>query len=316
MTAEHGRFRFFTSFQSGLIGLTWILMVVPVAAQPPSGASSNRTGPFFSLSGSLVEQFDANLDTQGSYSASSLLLSASVAQPISRKTILGLSLGYDLLDYEFSDDVLLEGASPWDRVHGLNLALPVIRRVNEKWTMLFSPSIGSFGASGAAFSDTVTWGAVFAATYAFRDDRKLGFGAGVFDRIGQTRGFPFISIDWRLSERLRLTNPLTAGPTGPAGLELAYEISPNWEFGAGGAYRTIRFRLDERDLEPNGIGEQRGIVTFARLLHAFSPKLNLVVYTGLVLDGELRIEDEEAQQRRTVGHGTAPLLAISLSGRF
>jgi len=289
---------------------------LPTVAQPAPEDQGKPPGPFWSLSGSLVEQFDADLDTQGSYSVSSLLLRASVAQPISRKTILGLGVSYDLLDYEFSDDVVLESASPWDRVHGLNLSLPVIRRANEKWTMLVSPSIGSYGASGAAFSDTVTWGAVFAATYAFQPDRKLGFGAGVFDRIGQTRGFPFISIDWRLTERWRLTNPLTVGPTGPAGLELAYKIGPKWELGAGGAYRNIRFRLDERDLEPNGIGEQRGIVTFARLMHTFSPKLSLVVYTGLILDGELRIENEDAQRRRTVGHGSAPLLAISLSGRF
>jgi len=47
-----------------------------------------------------------------------------IAQPVSRKTILGLSLGYDLLDYDFSDDAALESASPWDRIHGLNLALP------------------------------------------------------------------------------------------------------------------------------------------------------------------------------------------------
>lgn len=285
-------------------------------AQPPPGSQGKAPGPFWSLSGSLVEQFDADFDTQGSYSVSTLLLRASVAQPISRKTILGLSVSYDLHDYEFSDDVVLESASPWDKVHGLNLSLPVIRRIDEKWTMLVGPSIGSYGASEAAFSDTVTWGVVFAATYAFQPDRKLGFGAGVFDRIGQTRGFPFISIDWRLTERWRLTNPLTVGPTGPAGLELAYEIGPKWELGAGGAYRNIRFRLDERDLEPNGIGEQRGIVTFARLMHTFSPKLSLVIYTGLVLDGELRIEDEDAQRRRTVGHGSAPLLAISLSGRF
>ena len=288
----------------------------PVAAQPAPGSQGKPPGPFFSLSGSLVEQFNADFDAQGSYSVSSLLLRASVAQPISRKTILGLSLSYDLLDYDFSDDVVLESASPWDRVHGLNLALPVIRRINERWTMLLSPSIGSYGASGASFSDTMTYGAVFAATYAFKPDRKLGFGVGAFDRIGQSRAFPFVSIDWRLSERLRLTNPLTVGPTGPAGLELAYEITPRWELGAGGAYRNIRFRLDERDLEPNGIGEQRGIVTFARIMHAFGPKLSLVIYTGLVLDGELRIETENARRRRTVEHGTAPLLAISLSGRF
>jgi hypothetical protein len=227
-----------------------------------------------------------------------------------------MSLSYDLLDYDFSDEVVLESASPWSRVHGLNLALPILRRVRDRWTVLLSPSIGSYGASGAGFSDSVTWGAVFAATYAFREDRKLGFGAGVFDRIGQSRGFPFVSIDWRLTERLRITNPLTVGPTGPAGLELAYDISPKWELGAGGAYRSLRFRLEESGLEPNGIGEQRGIVTFGRILRVLGPKLELVLYAGLVLDGELRIEDADARRRRTVGHESAPLLAISLSGRF
>lgn len=296
--------------------LAAIVLVSPGAAQPEPEAEDKEPGPFFSFSGSLVEQLAAELDTQGSYSVSSLLLRASVAKPVSRKTILALSLSYDLLDYEFSDDVLLESATPWNGVHGLNLALPVIRRANEKWTLLFSPSIGSFGASGAAFGDTMTWGAVFAATYAFRNDRKLGFGAGVFDRIGESRGFPFVSIDWRLSDRWRLTNPLQAGPTGPAGLVLAYDLSARWELGAGGAYRNLRFRLDERNLEPSGIGEQRGIVTFARLLHTLGPKLDFVLYAGWILDGELRIEDENAQRRRTLGHGSAPLLALSLSRSF
>jgi len=299
-----------------MIGLVLVIWANPVAAQPPPGDSAKPPGPFFSLSGSAIAQLDADFDTQGSYSVSSLIFRASVAQPVSRKTILGLSLSYDHLDYDFSDDAALESASPWDRVHGLNLALPIIRKINDRWSLLLSPSIGWFGASGASSGDSLTYGLVSAATYAFRPDRKLGFGLAAFERIGQTRGFPFVSIDWRLTDRMRLTNPLNVGPTGPAGLELAYEISPTWEFGAGGAYRSIRFRLDEQDLEPNGIGEQRGIVTFARILHNLSPKINLVIYTGLVLSGELRIEDENAQQRRTAEHDTAPLLAISLSGRF
>lgn len=299
-----------------MIGLVLVIWANPVAAQPPPGDSAKPPGPFFSLSGSAIAQLDADFETQGSYSVSSLIFRASVAQPVSRKTILGLSLSYDHLDYDFSDDAALESASPWDRVHGLNLALPIIRKINDRWSLLLSPSIGWFGASGASSGDSLTYGLVSAATYAFRPDRKLGFGLAAFERIGQTRGFPFVSIDWRLTDRMRLTNPLNVGPTGPAGLELAYEISPTWEFGAGGAYRSIRFRLDEHDLEPNGIGEQRGIVTFARILHNLSPKINLVIYTGLVLSGELRIEDENAQQRRTAEHDTAPLLAISLSGRF
>lgn len=272
--------------------------------------------PQFTLSGSAVAQLDSDLDGQGSYSSSSLLLRASGVRPVSRKTLLGLSFNYDFLDYDFSDDARLESASPWDQVHGLNLSLPIFRSLGSRWSMLISPSIGSFGASGASFSDTVTYGLTFATTYAFRPDRRLGFGVGAFDRIGQSRAFPFISVDWRLNKKMRLTNPLTVGPTGPAGLELTYEISPSWEFGAGGAYRNIRFRLDNEDLEPNGIGEQRGIATFVRVLHTVSDKFSLTIYTGLVVSGELRVEDEDAQQRRTVEHDPAPLLAISLSRKF
>ena len=227
-----------------------------------------------------------------------------------------MSLGYDYSDYEFSDDAVLESASPWDKVHAFNLGFPIIRKIGDRWSMLVSPSVGAYGASGATFGDSLTWGVVFAATYAFQPDRKLGFGLGAFDRIGQSRGFPFLSIDWRLAERWRITNPLTVGPTGPAGLEVAYRPSKSWEIGLGGAYRNIRFRLDDQDLEPNGIGEQRGVVTFARALHSLSPKLDLIVYAGMVIAGELRIEDESASRRRTTEHDAAPILAISLSGSF
>ena len=96
----------------GLILLALASWSLPTAAQPAPGDQGKPPGPFWSLSGSFVEQFDADLDTQGSYSVSTLLLRASVAQPISRKTILGLSVSYDLHDYEFSDDVVLESASP------------------------------------------------------------------------------------------------------------------------------------------------------------------------------------------------------------
>lgn len=302
------------------VGL-WVCLAIVAGggslfAQPPGGGNAKPPGPFFTVSGSFLNQFDADLESAGSYSVSSILIRASVAQPVSRKTILGLSLGYDYSDYEFSEEAMLESASPWDKVHAFNLGLPIIRKIGERWSMLASPSVGSYGASGASFGDSLTWGVVLAATYSFRADRKLGFGLGAFDRIGQSRGFPFVAIDWQLAERWRLTNPLSVGPTGPAGLEVAYKPSKNWEIGLGGAYRNIRFRLEEQDLEPNGIGEQRGVVTFFRALHSFSPKLDLIVYTGMVTSGELRIEDEDAQRRRTTEHDAAPVLAITLSGRF
>ena len=302
---------------STLLCLAMLTCVTPLWSQsPPGGKGGKAPGPFFRLSGSLVHQFEADLEREGSYSVSTMLLRASVAQPVSRKTILGLSLGYDLSDYDFSEDAGLDSATPWDKVHALNLSFPIIRKIPDRWSMLISPSIGSYGASGASLGDTLTWGVVLAATYEFKPDRRLGFGVGAFDRIGESRGFPFLAIDWRLSERWKITNPLNVGPTGPAGLELAYKLGDLWELGFGGTYRTVRFRLDEQDLEPNGIGEQRGVLTFARLLRTLGPKIRLEIYSGWVFGGELRVEDEDGRQRRTAEHDTAPLLAISLSGRF
>ena len=122
--------------QFGLIGLALACWTLPASAQPPAGSQEKPPGPFYTLSGSVISQLDADLDTQGSFSVSSLLFRASVAQPVSRKTILGLSLSYDHLDFDFSEDAELESASPWDKVDGLNLALPVIRKVNDRWSLL------------------------------------------------------------------------------------------------------------------------------------------------------------------------------------
>ena len=53
-------------------------------------------------------------------------------------------------------------------------------------------------------------------------------------------------------------NALPAGPTGPAGLELVYRPGEDWRFGPlGGAYRSVRFRLDRNGDVPSGIGSEK-----------------------------------------------------------
>jgi len=66
--------------QFGLICLALAGWNQPATAQPPSEGQAKPPGPFFALSGSVIAQLDAEFDTQGSYSVSSLLFRASVAQ--------------------------------------------------------------------------------------------------------------------------------------------------------------------------------------------------------------------------------------------
>lgn len=295
------------------------VLVTTAMAQPANnvpGPPAGPPGPIVSLSGTVVEQLDSDFDDGGSYSVSSLLFRANVLQPVSRSTLIGLGFRYDLADYNFSNPDVFGGISPWDKIHSITLSVPIISQFNERWSLFISPSLAFSREFDASWGDSLAYGAVGAFSYSFRTDRKLGLGLGVFDRMNKSRVFPFISVDWNFTDKLRLTNPLRAGPTGPAGLEIAYQIDSNWEFGAGGAYRSFRFRLDDEGIAPDGIGEQRGTLAFARIKRQLGRKLDLNIYAGAVLGGELHLDNANNERLVTAAHGTAPLLAITFNGRL
>ena len=91
---------------------------------------------------------------------------------------------------------------------------------------------------------------------------------GDLREIDETKAFPFVLVDWRINDRLRLANPTQAGPAGGAGLELAWTLDDRWEIAGGGAWRTYRFRLDRNGPTPDGIGESRGVPLFLRTSYA------------------------------------------------
>ncbi len=302
------------------ISVIWsaFLIPIPAVASQPNAAdkAQQRPGSSFSFTGALVEQMDSDFDNGGSYSVSSILLRASVLKPVSRSTRVGFNFNYDFSDYNFTDPVAFGGISPWNKIHNLTFGVPVIARFKERWSILAIPSLSVIKESNASTSDALAYGAVFAFNYSFRADRRLGLGAGIFERVDEFRAFPFISVNWHFTDRLRLINPLRAGPTGPAGLELAYDLNSNWEFGAGAAYRSFRFRLNDQGIAPGGVGEQSGLLAFARFSRRFGPKYKLYFYAGAALNGDLRLEDRNNQRLVTAPHGTAPLLAVSFTGRI
>jgi hypothetical protein len=307
--------------------LAMVSVVFPVAAQPhseaqaPSAAQPPTDGPprpssIVTFSGTLIEQAKSDFDSGGSYSVSSLLFRTSITKPVSRTTLVGFGFSYDLADYNFSNPIAFGGLAPWNKIHSITLSVPIISRYGKRWSIFASPSVSVSREFDADWGDSLAYGAIVAGTYGFGPKRKFGLGLGVFDRMDETRAFPFISVDWYFTDRLRLSNPLRAGPTGPAGLELAYTINSKWDFGAGAAYRSFRFRLDDQGIAPNGVGEQRGALAFARFTRSFGPKFSLVIYAGAVLNGELRLENVNNDRLASAPHGTAPLVAISFNGRL
>lgn len=218
--------------------------------QTSSGSASHASWqPFASVT--PWGQGSAELDAGGDFRASGAIVRAGVSGPIGNGHRAGLTLNYDYTDYRFSLPTAFGGVAPWDDVRRIGLSAPFLFRGSNGWSYLAIPSVDYFMEDKAKSSEAVTYGAVIAAAKRFDPDRQLGIGVGVFDQIEKVRAFPIIVVDWKLTDRLRLANPLAAGPTGGAGLELSYLLDGDWELGGGAAYRMLRFRLDEAGPFPN-----------------------------------------------------------------
>jgi hypothetical protein len=86
--------------------------------------------------------------------------------------------------------------------------------------------------------------------------------------------------------------------------------------GVGAAYRRYRFRLSETGPVPNGVGEERGVPVFFRATYGFARQLSLHMYAGVVAGGRLEVDDSSGNTLRRDDFDPAPLLAVTLLGRF
>ena len=270
--------------------------------------------PFLSVT--PVYQGEGDLDGGGDYSTKSAIVRMGVSGDLGRGNRAGVTLNYDYTDYSFSNPVRFGNVAPWNTVQRYGVSVPLSFGLSDGWSVGLVPSFDWFRENGAAAGDAFAWGGIVSATKRFDNGNRLGFGMGVFDRIEETSVFPFLLVDWRISDRWRLVNPLHAGPTGPAGLELEYRFDSGWNVGLGAAWRNARFRLSNDGPVPNGIGEERGVPVFLRATHAFGEQMSLNLYAGLVTAGQLRVEDSSGKELSQVDFDTAPFFGATFSARF
>jgi hypothetical protein len=270
--------------------------------------------PFVSITPTYESKGD--LDQGGDFSVSRALVRAGVSGQVSPGVGAGVTLNYDYNDYSFSNPVAFGGVAPWNIVQRYGAAVPLSFGLRDGWSIGFAPSVDWFRENGADSGDALSWGAVFSGTKRFADGNRLGIGVGVFDRIEKTAAYPFLIVDWRFSDRWRLINPLPAGPSGPAGLELDYLFGGGWEIGVGFASRSLRFRLSESGPVPNGVGEERGVPLFVRVTRDFGRQFVLHLWAGAVMAGEMRVDDSSGNRLRSEDFDPAPFVAATFTARF
>jgi len=67
---------------------------------------------------------------------------------------------------------------------------------------------------------------------------------------------------------------------------------------------------------PNGVGEERGVPIFLRATYDFTRQLSLHLLAGVVVGGQLRVEDSSGNKLRQDDFDPAPRFAVIFLGRF
>ena len=248
-------------------------------AQMP-GYSEPKEKLKFSVSAASLHQFQSDVNGGGDFSVTRYFLSANGLSPINDRLRLEVGLSYEFENYDFSNLSGFTVPNPWNKIDRIDLSTRLIYRVGDHWDILAGPMIQYTGERGADFDKSVMYGGIIAASYRASRNFAVGFGAGVFYRLEETRIFPSLIVSWKITDRLRLGNSSRVGPAGPAGLELGYMVDQGWEIGMGGGYRSLRFRLDKDGPIPGGIGENNSWPVYVRLGGKLLRNINFEVYAG------------------------------------
>jgi len=273
-------------------------------------------GRRFSASAASSYQFKSDVTGGGDMSVSRYSLMVGGSGPVSDKISLGFRAAYELEDYNFSNLKAFPTANPWNKIDRVGLSARLSYKLTENWGLHAGPIVQYAGERGADFDDSLMYGGIVAATYRASRDFTIGFGAGAFYRLEQTRVFPSLLISWNITDKLHLGNSYRLGPAGPAGLELTYTFDRNWQLGIGGGYRSSRFRLDSTGSTPSGIGENVSWPVYVRLSRRIWQSIGIDLFGGAAFGGKLRLEDSSGNEINSTSYNTTPLIGLSFRGIF
>ncbi len=294
-----------------------LLLFIPFTTRAQMvGHLETPQGARFSASAATSYQSKSDVNGGGDLSVSRYSLMIGGSAPVTDKIVAGVGFTYDFEDYDFSNLRGFAVSKPWDEIDRVGVGGRLSYRLGEHWSVHAGPVIQYAGERGADFGDSLLYGGIVSASYRASRNFLIGFGAGAFYRLEETRVFPSLVFSWKITDRLRLGNSYRLGLAGPAGLELTYSLDKNWELGVGGGYRSFRFRLDKNGPIPSGIGENTSWPAYVRLGGKLWPPLNIDIFAGAAFSGKLKLENRSGHELSSASYDTTPMVGLNLSASF
>ena len=194
--------------------------------------------------------------------------------------------------------------------------LSYFQKLDAGWSAGFAPIVDWVAENGVGTAGSATYGAIASAANRYSNDLTIGLGTGVFRQVDKTKVFPFLLINWKINDKWTLNNPLPAGPSGGAGLELSYALANKWSVAGGAAYRSYRFRLSNSNYTPNGIGQNSFIPVFTRLSYSIDRGTSADLYLAANVGGKLSVTDVNGATPYSTNYQTGLAVAFSVTTRF
>ncbi|TPE44603.1 hypothetical protein [Amaricoccus solimangrovi] len=286
---------------------SWIalgLSVYPAAAQ--QGPSSLT--PAFDAE--TIYRGNRDLDGGGAFSVSRNIVGVGVSRSLGGRDSIGLNFGAGVANYDF-DDV----TAPWSGIRELSLSLPVVFRASRSATVVAVPVVRYAGEGGVDLGDGATAGLIVGASWRFSDSFSAGPGFGAFTRLAPEDGyelFPFLLVDWRITERLTLDNGRGFGASRGPGVGLNYELRDDLSAGLFVRFDSTEFRLDDHGPAPGGIGEDKATAVVATAAYRPGKGLDLTGFLGMEVGGQLTLKDSAGETIDKRDYDPAPILGAKL----
>jgi hypothetical protein len=106
-----------------------------------------------------------------------------------------------------------------------------------------------------------------------------------------------------------------AGGAAAAG-EVAYRVAEPADLGLDLLYNQRRFRLDDSDPAPQGVGEDNNLPLHLRLGWDITPQIALHLFGSVALGGEVRLEDRNGHRINKQDYDPAPYVGLRFVGGF
>lgn len=298
------------TFLRGMITGVVVALAGPAMAQggPPFGDTPRLSPGFSALVG---HQARADRDDGGDVGVTRYFGSVSASRISPGGTILGISLGAGGADYDFG------GVPLWNDVRERRLSLTLRTRLGDRASVIVIPSLREAAEDGAGLSDGRTFGGVAAVFWEVSDSLTIGPGVGVFERLDRDRQvFPFLAIDWDVTDRWNLSTGQGVGATQGPGLSLSYAVTDALRVGLAGRIESASFRLDDRGSVPGGTGGHDGMPVVATVNWSPNPGTSVSAFAGMEYGGELTVRDAQGALVSRTEYDSAPVFGGQVSLRF